>query len=172
MQCTSTSSFCHLPKVFFIYWPKVATCWIWEPRCSNVWMSICLTNLRSQWRGRSEGNWNKMRILLQLLVVSRFDSSNRDKQRREKRGKMRKGRIHVIHCLGVFAAVATIGRKWCSLPKVAPPTLFCTLTSSHFKSNKNLGTSFDQQLIRGQFVGKQCNCRTAQSLKNKLQDLH
>ena len=112
-----------------------------------------------------------MRIFLQLLVVSRFDSSNRDKQRREKRGKMRKGRIHVIHCLGVFAAVATIGRKWCSLPKVAPPTLFCTLTSSHFKSNKNLGRSFDQQLIRCQFVGKQCNCRTAQSLKNKLQDI-
>ena len=34
----------------------------------------------------------------------------------KKRGKMRKGRIHVIHCLGVFAAVAAIGRKWCSLP--------------------------------------------------------
>ena len=45
MQCTSTSSFCHLPKVFFIYWPKVATCWIWEPRCS-----IQMFGCRSVWQ--------------------------------------------------------------------------------------------------------------------------
>ena len=62
----------------------------------------------------------------------------------EKKSKMGKGRIHVIHCRGVFAAVATIGRKWCSLPKVAPPTLFCTLTSSQFKSNKNPGRNFQK----------------------------
>ena len=66
----------------------------------------------------------------------------------KKRGKTRKGRIHVIHCGGVFAAVATIGRKWCSLPKVAPTPPFSTLASSQFKSNKKSCKNFDQQLIK------------------------
>ena len=85
-----------------------------------------------------------------VLLVSGggFDSSNCDKQRWEKRGKTRKGRIHVIHCGGVFAAVATIGRKWCSLPKVAPPPPFSTLASSQFKSTKTSCKNFDQQLIK------------------------
>ena len=83
-----------------------------------------------------------------------------------KRGKMRKGRIHVIHCPGVFAAVAWIGRKWCSLPKVAPPTLFCTLTSSQFNSNKKSWKEPTKVLIANWYVSLQSYHRKAVQSRN------
>ena len=111
---------------------------------SSIWTSTSDLNEGGRYKADIRSLEPNEYLLIVSLMVVGLIASDVTKKGEKKKSKMGKGRIHVIHCRGVFAAVATIGRKWCSLPKVAPPTLFCTLTSSQFKSNKNLGRNFQK----------------------------